>query len=216
MWERLYRAGSIASLVDWTIRGGIALVTGGAATALAITADLPVVAVVLIGAGASLALLGVLMASLEAWTPQLEVLPRVDLKMREVEGGYAYDSEAILRVRNARDSGGMKGVARGVTPELDVCNGMGSYVGWDTVASRDFRPTREEHVLYVAFKQAEHNFATATLRRPDDRMSGPIWGPSSVPVRLTLRGDNWRKPFVYEFVLRTEGANRGLKLEEAG
>lgn len=132
--------------------------------------------------------------------------PTDDMKM-------AYDSHAILRVRNAREAGGERATARGITPEIEDCGDR--YVGWDTVSQRDFRPTREEHVIYVAFKEAEQNYATPTMRRSNDRLGGPIWAPSNCPVRLTLRGDNLSEPLSYDFTLRVEGSGGRLYLEPA-
>ncbi len=137
-----------------------------------------------------------------------DVIPVINLNMREIPGDYdeastyAYDSEAFLRVRNAAEGGGEKATARGVTPEIEVAGAR--HVGWDIGASRDFPPTRVEHIVYVAFKRQDQAFATATLVRPEDRQSGPIWGPSSFAVRLTLRGENF-PPRSYAFRLRNEG-----------
>jgi hypothetical protein len=86
-----------------------------------------------------------------------DVIPRINLKMRPIPGDwdeddtYAYDSEAFLRVRNAAEGGGQEATARGVTPEIEVAGAR--HVGWDIGASRDFPPTRVEHVIYVAFKR---------------------------------------------------------------
>jgi hypothetical protein len=206
MWRRLYRAGSVASLVDWLPRGGLALIGGGAATALAIIGNLPTVAVVIVGLGVFLIALGALMAALEARTPKFVVTPKNGLRLRHTDEGNVYDSEAALEVRNARESGGRKGTGYGVTPEIAILNGDRSVridnVGWETDHKRNIPPTRVPHRIPVAFKEAGDVYPVADLRSPTQHMGGPLWG-SPWQIRLTLRGENWRKPFVYGFVLHT-------------
>lgn len=152
------------------------------------------------------------------WRPEFDVSPSVGSIMREIDGGYAYDKEAVLWVANASDQGGEEAVARGVTPEIQILYGGAvhtSNVGWEEVASRDLRPTRERYPVHVAFKQAGATFPTADLRSPTQTMGGPLWGPKC-DVRLKLRGDNWQTPIVYDFVLRNvRDAHGGLRLERA-
>ncbi len=216
MWRRLYRAGSVASLVDWLIRGGLAVIGGGGATALAILGKLPTVAVVIVGLGVFLVVLGALMTALEARTPKFVVTPKNGLRLRHTdEGAPLYDSEATLEVRNARERGGAKGTGRGVTPEVAILRSDGSVhtenVGWETDLKRDIPPTRVPHRIPVAYKESGDVYPVADLRSPTQHMGGPLWG-SPWFVRLTLRGENWRKPFVYDYALRT--GLRKLALEE--
>jgi len=151
--------------------------------------------------------------------PEFDVVPQVGLRMREIEGGYACDSEAVLWVRNAKDQGGEDACARGVTPEIEILHRGAVHtrnVGWETVVSRDLRATRESYPVHVAFKQAGSTWPTADLRSPTQTMGGPLWGPTWA-VRLTLRGDSWSTPIVHHFVLHNvAGASGGLRLERAG
>jgi hypothetical protein len=76
-------------------------------------------------------------------------------------------SFATVLVMNARETGGSHAVARKVVPQVEIFDHDGrrlfNYVGWDNWSERDFRPTREEHRVFIAgkWKGDEDFFAIA-------------------------------------------------------
>lgn len=174
---------------------------------LAAAVSLPPVPLAFLALGVAILVAALVLGALEAMVPGLEAHSRVDYEMVDLgNGAYGYNSRAIIVIRNARDRGGTRGVARGVTPEIEILDPRGGvvtrYVGWDNCAQRDFRPTREEHTVWIAYREHGGQSIFATLPGPEDRfMLG--WG-CSFEVRLTLRGENLRRPIVRTFSLTTD------------
>jgi hypothetical protein len=177
----------------------------------------PILSVALVGSGLVWITTSELAQRWAFWRkPNFELEPRVNLIMQQLDGEPVYDSQAVVLVRNASDRGGTRDVAKGVTPEVEIFDSTGglivNYVGWDNCAQRDFRPTREEHALYVAFRGHSDQWMYATLPTASERhLLG--WG-SNFRVRVTLRGDSWMGAIAHDFLL-TRVKQGGLRLERA-
>lgn len=126
-------------------------------------------------------------------------------------------SFATVVVTNARESGGSRAIARGVTPQVEIFEHDGTrlfnYVGWDVASERDFRPTREEHRIFIAGKwEDEEDFWAVAGGVPDREVGSRRMVGQTYDVRVTLRGDNLRRPISTTFLLSNRGAGQRLTL----
>jgi hypothetical protein len=126
-------------------------------------------------------------------------------------------SFATVLVLNARESGGSRAVARKVVPQVEIFDHDGrrlfNYVGWDNCSERDFRPTREEHRVFIAGKWKDDEDFFAIAGSPPDRGVGSrqMVG-ATYDVTITLRGENLRHPISTNFLLANRGASHHLSL----
>ena len=121
-----------------------------------------------------------------------------------------------VRIYNERESGGEPKTARAVVPRLEAFDLSGQSVKetlgvWfhdktglvpDTV---DFRPTREEHTVELVAKFPDGE--DAWLSGQEDP---PSLKPGTYEIRLTLRGDNLKKPARLKFFVWNPGRNGRL------
>lgn len=126
-------------------------------------------------------------------------------------------SFATVLVTNARESGGSRAVARGVTPQVEIFEHDGTrlfnYVGWDSSSKRDFRPTKEEHRLFIAGKwQDQEDFFAVAGGVPQREVGSQRMVGQTYDVRVTLRGDNLRRPISATFLLANRGVGHRLIL----
>jgi hypothetical protein len=126
-------------------------------------------------------------------------------------------SFATVLVMNTLESGGSRTVARGVTPQVEIFEHDGTrlfnHVGWDIGAERDFRPTHEEHRLYIAGKwKDEEDFFAVAGHLPDDGVGYRPMVGQTYDVKVTLRGDNLRQPISADFLLSNRGAGQHLSM----
>lgn len=126
-------------------------------------------------------------------------------------------SFATVLVTNARESGGRRAIARGVTPQIEIFEHNGTrlfnYVGWDIASERDFRATREEHRLFIAGKwEDQEGFFAVAGQVPDREVGTREMVGETYDVRVTLRGDNLRRPVSAMFLLSNRGVGHSLTL----
>jgi len=131
--------------------------------------------------------------------------------------GPVSTSFASVLVFNAQDAGGAKAVARDVVPQVEIFEHDGrrvfNHVGWDTGSARDFRPTREEHRLYIAGKWKESEDFHPIVGTPlPGTISGRTLGGPTYDVLITLRGENLKQPITKAFLLANRGAGHHLQL----
>ncbi|HEY0316883.1 MAG TPA: hypothetical protein VGC49_01170 [Solirubrobacterales bacterium] len=129
-------------------------------------------------------------------------------------------SFATVLVLNARESGGSRAVARRVVAQVEIFDHDGrrlfNYVGWDNCSERDFRPTREEHRVFVAGKwKGDEDFFAITGTPPERGVGSREMVGQTYDVTVTLRGENLRRPISVNFLLANRGVGEHLSLSKA-
>lgn len=128
-------------------------------------------------------------------------------------------SFATVLVMNRREKGGSSAVARRITPQVEIFEHDGTrlfnHVGWDIGSERDFRPTREEHRLFIAGKwKDDEDFFAVAGRPPDGGVGKRRMVGQTYDVKITLRGENLRQPISANFLLANQGVSHHLSLSK--
>jgi hypothetical protein len=124
-----------------------------------------------------------------------------------------------VQIYNERESGGEPRTARAVVPNLEArLTGRGQRVVSRTrgvwfrdndgreVGTVDFRPTREQHPLQLVARFPDESDAWLAGR---DRAELP---PGDYEIRVSLMGDNVRRPARLKFFMRNPGVGRSMTI----
>jgi hypothetical protein len=129
---------------------------------------------------------------------------------------------ASVTIYNAREAGGERAMARGITPHVEIFNHDGTrvveYVGWDVAAERDFLPNGQQHWLHVVGKWKDEEDCFFVEGNPPDKNSvgSRRLGQGTYDVRITLRGKNLRRPIERLYLLSNRGVGHCPRLEATG